>query len=106
MLNTAGYKDFKIIAGEKALDKEVSNINVVDVPDIASWIKGGELLITTAYFVKEDPLKLIELIQEVKIAGATGLGIKIKRYIDVIPQEVLKKAEELDFPLLIIPQDK
>ncbi|XCP86091.1 PucR family transcriptional regulator ligand-binding domain-containing protein [Roseburia hominis] len=43
------FKDFSVLAGEEALDKELTNVTVVDAPDIGIWIKGGEFVLSTAY---------------------------------------------------------
>lgn len=98
-------KGAKVLAGEKGLSRRVTQLNVMEVPDIISWVEQGEFLLTTAYPIKDNINKLEELIIQLNSQGLAGLGIKTKRYIDEIPSTCLKKAEILEFPLIEIPYD-
>ena len=44
----------KLIAGRGGLDRVVTSMNVMEVPDIIDWVSGGELIVTTAYSIKDD----------------------------------------------------
>ena len=37
--------------------------------------------------------------------NSTAMGIKLKRYLDEIPQEIIELCDELGFPLIQIPYD-
>lgn len=39
----------RLVAGEDGLDREITSVNVMEVPDIVNWVKPGALLLTTAY---------------------------------------------------------
>lgn len=39
----------KVVAGHQGLTRIVSNVNVMEVPDIGNWVSSGDLLLTTAY---------------------------------------------------------
>lgn len=96
-------KGVKVIAGEKGLNRVVTKVTVMDAPDILNWLHGGELLITSGYVIRENPLKLKQLIQDMNSVNAAAFGIKVHRFLNEIPAEVIQKADELDFPLLHIP---
>jgi len=38
----------RVVAGSAGLDRLVSQINVMEVPDILPWVKPGQLLLSTA----------------------------------------------------------
>ncbi|SKC36727.1 PucR family transcriptional regulator [Maledivibacter halophilus] len=97
------FGDFRVLAGKNGLYKRVSTVSVMDAPDIYNWMKGGEFLITTGYIMKDDPLKLRHLIIKLNENKAAALGIKLGRFIEKLPQEVKKAADELNFPILYIP---
>lgn len=97
------FDDFEIIAGHKGIDREITTVSVMDAPDIYKWMKGGEFLITTGYIMKENPLDFKNLIINLDKMGASALGIKLKRFIDKLPQEVIDIADRLNFPIVFIP---
>lgn len=105
MLQFPGLEGCHVLAGQTGLGRLTSKVNVVDVPDIHKWIRGGEFLITTAYFAKDNPSELADLIRRVNAVGAAALGIKLLRFIDDVPAEVIRVANELDFPLIALPPE-
>ena len=104
MIEQGGFADFQIYAGHAGLAvNEVKTVCVVDVPDINGWIFGGEFLLTSGYIFKDDPEMLAQVIESASKAGAAALGVKMERYIDRIPQNVLRTADRLSFPFIDIP---
>jgi len=98
-------KDAQVLCGHDGLDNFITTVNVMEVPDIVNWVKPGEFLLTTAYSIKDDVDKLNELIPMMKEIGVAGIGIKTKRYIEKLPESVLKTANDLEFPIVSIPLD-
>ncbi|HEV2016842.1 MAG TPA: PucR family transcriptional regulator ligand-binding domain-containing protein [Gemmatimonadaceae bacterium] len=98
----------KVLAGEIGLDRPVRRLNVMEVPDILPWVKPHELLLTTAFAVtRADASKhtalLIDLVTNLNARQLSGLGVKLGRYLDEVPQEVLSRADQLGFPVLRLP---
>lgn len=98
-------KEATVLAGHAGLDRLITSMNVMEVPDIIDWVSKGELLVTTAYSIKDDVQKLVELIPKLNASGVVGLGIKSKRYIKVVPKEVIEIADRLSFPIFDIPPE-
>lgn len=108
LLGLAVLRGTTVLAGEGGLDHAVAGVNVMEVPDVADWVKPQELLVTTGF-----PLvsasgtghadSLPALIRDLHSRGLAGMGIKLGRYVDELSPEVLELADELDFPLLKIP---
>ena len=104
MIDQGGFSDFQIYAGEAGLrTREIKTVCVIDTPDIEGWLFGGEFLLTSGYIFKDNPEQLRGLIETASRANAAALGIKMERYIDRIPQDVLRIADRLSFPLIGIP---
>ncbi len=99
------FSSAEVICGHEGLEHYITKVNVMEVPDIINWVKPGEFLLTTAYSIRDNILKLNELIPVMKEIGVAGIGIKTKRYIDELPQTVLDTANELSFPIISIPQE-
>lgn len=102
-LNLPNFSDLKLLAGEQGLDRELTNVTVVDTPDGTNWLNGGEFVITTAYMLHEEQ-DLLDFLQILHEKQAAGVGIKENRYITTIPKSALKLADELNLPLISVPE--
>jgi purine catabolism regulator len=104
MIERGGFSDFVIYAGASGLrTREVKTVCVIDTVDIEGWLFGGEFLLTSGYIFRDDPELLGDVIEASSRKGAAALGVKIGRYIDRIPQETLRIADRLSFPLIGVP---
>lgn len=92
-----------LVAGSGGLENTVTSVNIMDAPDIWNWVKPGDLILTTAYAIKDDPCLQEQLIRELAKSGSAGLGIKTKRFLPEIPAVMRQVADELGFPLLELP---
>lgn len=94
-----------ILAGADGLDRPVTGVNVLEAPDIANWLGGHDLVITTGYALRETPHAFGNIIRELNEGQASGLGVKLNRFLNTLPEEAISLANELHFPLLSIPYD-
>jgi purine catabolism regulator len=96
--------DFVVYAGERGLSSRlVRTVCVLDTLDIDGWIFGGEFLLTSGYIFKDCSERLGDIIEMSDRGGAAALGVKTGRFIDRIPQDAIRAADRLGFPLLGIP---
>ncbi len=105
ILELDALRGLRIVAGHNGLSRLVLNVNIMEVPDISSWIGEGQLLLTTGYPIKDNAdaqAELIPMLAEKKLAG---LVIKTKRYIPEIPQSMISAANRYDFPLIEMPSE-
>ena len=94
-----------VVAGHQGLTRIVSNVNVMEVPDISNWVSEGDLLLTTAYSIHNDPDALANLIPELASKGLAGLALKPKRYLESIPPGMIDQANQMNFPLIELPPE-
>lgn len=94
-----------VVAGREGLDRQVSGVNVMEVPDIEAYVRAGELLLTTAYPVRDRPQRLVELLPTLAGLGLAGLALKPLRYLDRLPAGLEEEADRLGFPLLLVSDD-
>ncbi len=99
------FRRARLIAGRGGLDRLIRSVTVMDTPDIANWLKGNELLLSNIFVIRDDPKAQVALIKEIVNKGAAALGIKLKRYVDSIPQEMIELADELCLPIIEMPVD-
>ena len=104
LLKIGGLRECKVVAGHKGIAKFVSIVTIMEVPDIVKWLKGNELLLTSLYPIKDDPVAQIQLIDKLYKAGTTALAIKTIRFVKEIPSEMIRKANEYGFTLIEIPE--
>ncbi|GAE28088.1 transcriptional regulator [Halalkalibacter wakoensis JCM 9140] len=99
------FSKARLVAGKKGTARLINSVNIMDAPDIYKWTKYGEMVFTTAYIMKDNPLQAVKILQELNNKGCSGLGIKLGRYWKEIPSIVVEEAEKLQFPLLELPYE-
>jgi PucR family transcriptional regulator, purine catabolism regulatory protein len=103
LLRVPALSGAKVLAGASGLDREVEHLNVMEVPDIRHWVKPREFLLTSSYPLRDDPEELTALVVDLDAAGLAGLGIKLGRYLEALPDAVLEVADARGFPIVQLP---
>ncbi len=105
VLGVSALSGARVIAGRSGLDRVVQRLNVMEVPDILAWVKPHELLLTTGYPLRNTPQSLAHLVADLDERSLAALAIKLGRYLDGVPDEMIEQADRLGFPLIILPND-
>ncbi|MFG3436367.1 PucR family transcriptional regulator [Nonomuraea sp. NPDC047897] len=105
VLGVSTLAQARLIAGESGLGRVVQRLNVMEVPDILAWVKPHELLLTTGYPLRNTPQSLGRLVADLDERGLAALAIKLGRYVDELPGEMVEQADRLGFPLILLPND-
>ena len=95
----------RVVGGRDGLRRPVRGVNVMEVPDILDWVKPDELLLTTAYPLRDDPVALDALIPRLAERGLAGMALKPGRYIKAIPESMIEAADHYGFPLIELPPE-
>jgi purine catabolism regulator len=103
VLGAATLAGARVLAGASGLDRVVQRLNVMEVPDILPWVKPHELLLTTGYPLRDAPDALVDLVAELDERGLAAMAIKLHRYIDALPPQMLAEADRRGFPILEFP---
>lgn len=103
ILDISSLANARVLAGATGLDRIVRYLNIMEVPDILSWVKPNELLLTTGYPLREDPEALVGLVCELDERGLAALAIKLHRYLDEVPAAMLAEADRRGFPIIEFP---
>ncbi|MBM7713112.1 PucR family transcriptional regulator ligand-binding domain-containing protein [Siminovitchia sp. FSL H7-0308] len=98
------FQNVKIIAGHAGVKRVVESIEISETPDVIHFLAENALLLTTGFAFKEDPSALYNLIAELSEYPCAGVAIKLKRFIDEVPQNVIDLANAKDFPIMKIPE--
>jgi purine catabolism regulator len=93
----------RVLAGQAGLDRPVTRVNVMEVPDVLPYVRPDELLVTTGYALRENPEQLGSLVRQLHRRGVAALGVKLGRYLDEMPQSAIEAGDELSFPVVALP---
>jgi len=103
-LKIGGLKEAKVIAGQGGLDRIVTAVDLIDVPDAALWFRPGALVVSTLYVLKDNPQAQVKMLEDLVDAGCSGLVVfSPERYLDALDEGLVHRADEMDFPLLKMP---
>jgi PucR family transcriptional regulator, purine catabolism regulatory protein len=103
LLGLPAFAAVEVVSGRTGLDRRVSRANIMEVPDILPWVKPQELLLATGYPMRDVPSGLAGLVAGLDDSGVAALGVKLRRYLDELPADMLAEAERRSFPLLLLP---
>ncbi|MGH2317059.1 PucR family transcriptional regulator [Planococcus sp. SE5232] len=94
-----------VAAGQEGLSNEILSIEVMEVPEVGSWISKGILMMTTFYSIRENPEKQIEVVTTLIEKEAAGIVVKLGRFVEGLPKKMIEIANEHSFPIIVIPKD-
>jgi purine catabolism regulator len=95
----------EVLAGEAGLSNRVSSATILDSPDAPKYLKGGEVVVTTAYSLLNNVAQQTEVVENLARAKAAGLGIKLRFFNHHLPEAMREKACEIGFPIFTIPDE-
>lgn len=95
----------RVVAGEGGLDREIRWAHPVDIPHASKWVRGGELLLTTFYGLRDDPEAQKHLCVELAEKGLAGMVVAIGGYLDAVPDAIRSAADAVNFPIIEMPWD-
>ncbi|MET7471747.1 PucR family transcriptional regulator [Micromonospora sp. NPDC005686] len=91
----------RLVAGNAGLDRPVRWVHIAEVPDIATLLGGGELVLTTGIGLPADDAGLREFIGTLADVGASGLAVELgRRYLTGVPRVMAAAAERRGLPLI------
>ena len=105
ILKMEAMKRSSLLAGESGLDRMVTSATVLDAPDAVHWLKGNELAFTSTYPLQNLTSGLDALVEEFVQRNVSGLGVKLNRYMTIMPADMLERADSLGFPIIALPEE-
>ncbi|MFI9641480.1 PucR family transcriptional regulator [Micromonospora sp. NPDC051925] len=91
----------RLAAGEAGLDRPVRWVHVAEVPDIATLLGGGELVLTTGIGLPADDAGLRAFVGDLAGVGVSGLVVELgRRYPTEVPRVMAVAAERRGLPLV------
>ena len=99
LLRRPAFQEAEILAGRQGLDVPVRWVHVGEIPDIARYLRGQELLLSTGVGLHrpQERRRYLERLAECEVAGVC---IELGRYLRRIPDDMLQLADRLELPLI------
>jgi purine catabolism regulator len=92
----------EVLAGQRELTRPVRWVHVSEVPDIASLLGGGELLLMTGIGLPDDDAALGRYVDELAGAGAAALVVELGRRFTALPPALVQAARRRALPLVAL----
>ncbi|GGF98101.1 PucR family transcriptional regulator [Paenibacillus aceti] len=106
VLRMKRLRNAEVLGGKAGLCNVIKGITIMEAPDIADWLKGGEMLLTSLYPIlnyseEEQRIFILRLAER----GVSALMIKNHRFVKEIPDAIIETGERAGLPIIQIPQD-
>lgn len=91
--------------GKGGGERKVQYIEVMEVPHVDQWDVANTLILTSFYALREEEEAQVDIIQSFIEKEASGLIIKLGRFINQLPEKAIELAEKHNFPIIVIPKN-
>ncbi|MGN9912534.1 PucR family transcriptional regulator [Phytohabitans sp. LJ34] len=100
-LDPVRHGEPRVVAGESGLDRPVRWVHVAEVPDIATLLRGGELVLTTGIGLPVDDAGIRAFVADLADVGVAGLVVELgRRYTGSVPRVMAAAAQRRGMPLV------
>jgi purine catabolism regulator len=94
-----------LIAGHAGINNVITYVTVSETPDFYEWVSGGEFVLTTLYAYKDRQDLQVVNYTELAKRGIAAFGVKVQRFVETIPQDLIDIANSYQVPLFAIRRE-
>lgn len=106
LLNLDSLKNASVLSGTNELNQPIKGITIMEAPDIADWLKGGELILTSLYPIRNfNGEEQRDFISRLVRKGVSALVIKNHRFVSEIPEPMIYEGNKLGLPIIQLPKE-
>jgi hypothetical protein len=105
ILKLSQFRGAKVIAGADGLKRRVRYLDICEVPDAHLWLAPDVFTMTTGYAFQQDPQALVYFMRSLVKNVMAGIGIKLGRFLEKLPQEFYDIANRHSLPVILLPMD-
>lgn len=95
----------QVVTGESELSRPVRWVHITELTDPASFLKGGELVLTTGMPLPEEPAQVRRYVDELAEVGAAALVIELVRRYHRPPDALVRACRNRGLPLITLSRD-
>ena len=106
LVETTALARATLRAGGEGLGRAVHRVQWMEVlDDFADYLAPGDLLLTTAYNLRDDPGLQRVLAARMLESGVVTMVVKCGYYLDDVPYVVRRQADEIALPVFELPRE-
>lgn len=95
----------EVVAGHHGLDRLVRWVHITELTDPASFLKGGELVLTTGVPLPGDASQVRRYVDELADIGAAALVLELVRRFHRAPEPLIRACRARGLPLVTLARD-
>ncbi|WSQ14161.1 PucR family transcriptional regulator ligand-binding domain-containing protein [Streptomyces sp. NBC_01231] len=95
----------EVVTGGARLDRPVRWVHITELTDPASFLKGGELVLTTGMPLPQDTAGVRRYVDELADVGAAALVIELVRRYHRPPDSLIQACRTRGLPLVTLAED-
>ncbi|HEX5563491.1 MAG TPA: PucR family transcriptional regulator ligand-binding domain-containing protein [Sporosarcina sp.] len=104
LLALESMKDAEVLSGGNYIHNVIEGVTIMEGPDIANWIKGGEVILTSLYsirnFSENEQKDFVSKLAEKRVSA-----LVIKEHSEEISTQLLEAGERNRMPIIQLPQE-
>lgn len=93
------FQGARVAAGHQGLDRTVRWVHIGEIPHLAQFLRGGELILATGVGLST-PDARSTFIQGLIACKAAGLVVELGEYLPEIPHDMAQTADHQHFPII------
>lgn len=94
------FRTARIVAGHAGLTRSVEWVHIGEIPQLADFLKGGELVLTTGYGLTTDDRRH-QFLKGLITVGASGLVLELGSSLPDVPPDMMALADAHHFPVIV-----
>jgi hypothetical protein len=105
LLSCSFFSKANVLAGHQGLNAIVTSVTVLDSPDAPKYMKGGELVVSSAYSLLNNEFLQQEVIKNLAKKGSAALGLMLRFFDNKLPIVIKETADKYNFPVISLPDE-
>lgn len=97
------YSNITLVAGEGGMSNLVNWFHMVEKEEIAQFLEGKEIVVTTGIALKENNESLFEIVKGCLNNDASAIIVNLGPYITEIDNEIIQFCNDNSFPIFSAP---
>lgn len=94
-----------VVSGKQGIHNPIRGVTIIEAPDIAEWISGGELLLSSLYPLQSyDDCEQQAFMTQLSEKNVSALVIKTGRFVHDIPSGIIEASDRYHIPVIQIPK--
>ncbi len=105
IVRTKSFKDARLLTDVDLTAPVIGSVTVGEVPDIAQWLTGGEMVLSTLFSAREAGDEKFDTVRNIINGPAGALVVKLGRFVERLPDDIISLAKEKRFPIISLPPE-